>query len=137
MSVVTFMEAISLRGPAIHRDSRDAFQASHLLGFDPLVVDDTAELDRVLQTGQTPVSVPPLRSPGSSSTSSDSHPASPRPKLSDTLLRVGFSPKRPRNAQSPRSPSNVSLPSPNKSSLRRGSTTEKMKERSVTIVKKS
>lgn len=77
-------------------------------------MDDTAELDRVLQTGQAPVLVPSLRSPGSSSTSSESHPASPRPKLSDALLRVGFSPKRPRGVQSPKPLSDTSLPPANR-----------------------
>lgn len=87
------------------------------LTFDPLVVDSTAELDRVLQSGHAP---PPhmqpqnrsvrLRSPhpssssASSSTSdsdhhSEGHRQDPqsRPKLSDALRRVSFSPKRPRS----------------------------------------
>ncbi|GBE85280.1 hypothetical protein SCP_0704670 [Sparassis crispa] len=77
--------------------------------FDPVVVDDTAEIDRILQSGHTGVVV---RSPDcSSSATSDSEPASlrsntrsPRPKLSDALHKVAFSPKRPRSAQAHLSP---------------------------------
>ena len=76
--------------------------------FDPLVVDTTAELDRILQSGYA---VPPnpmrIHSPlqSSSSSSSDSGHANnhtiTRPKLSDSLRKnVTFSPKRPRNTQS-------------------------------------
>lgn len=71
--------------------------------FDPLVVDDSVQLDMVLNTGHAPPRThnPGLRSPiASSSTSSDSHhQPSRRPKLSDGLSRATFSPKRPRNAQ--------------------------------------
>ncbi|KAF8634161.1 hypothetical protein AX15_001029 [Amanita polypyramis BW_CC] len=85
--------------------------------FDPLVVDNTAELDRVLQSGYQPP--PSLRSrdkstsqhsrsvrlrspPHSSATSSDSENNDvnlddSRPKLTDALRRVSFSPKRPRS----------------------------------------
>jgi hypothetical protein len=81
---------------------------------DPLVVDSTAELDKLLESGHAP---PPslhsqyqrVASPTSSSSScciiieqghgAQPHP-SPRPKLTDHLRHVSFSPKRPRNAQS-------------------------------------
>ena len=77
---------------------------------DPLVVDSTAELDRILESGHAP---PPslqshpqrVASPTSSTSSciiiengGQPHP-SPRPKLTDHLRHVSFSPKRPRNAQ--------------------------------------
>ncbi|KII90515.1 hypothetical protein PLICRDRAFT_39079 [Plicaturopsis crispa FD-325 SS-3] len=82
-------------------------QAAASLNFDPLVVDDSAELDRVLRSGQTATHLPPhLRSPplapssaSSSSSDSGSGPERSRPKLSDALQRVDFSPKRPRSAQ--------------------------------------
>ena len=96
---------------------------------DPLVVDSTAELDRILESGHAP---PPslqsrsLRvvSPSSSTSSSANeeahevqpHPSplqprpSPRPKLADHLRHVSFSPKRPRNAQA--SVSNLPTPRP-------------------------
>lgn len=76
--------------------------------YDPLVVDNTAELDRILESGHA---VPPagraaVRPPSPFSTASAStsdsgarHPLSPasRPKLADHLRHVSFSPKRPRN----------------------------------------
>jgi hypothetical protein len=72
--------------------------------FDPLVVDSTAELDRVLQSGYAPGfgSHPShVHSPlHSSSSSSASDSETPRPKITDALRRVSFSPKRPRSAQS-------------------------------------
>ncbi|KAH9912695.1 uncharacterized protein BXZ73DRAFT_56039 [Epithele typhae] len=82
--------------------------------FDPLVVDDTAELDRVLQSGHAPAA---FRSSHSSSASSSdpSEPRSPqpqqdsRPRLSDALNHLTFSPKRPRSAQG--------LPSPRLASM--------------------
>ena len=87
---------------------------------DPLVVDSTAELDRLLESGHAPP--PSLQSRVASSTSSASsvngedahgvqqpHP-SPRPKLTDHLRHVSFSPKRPRNAQA--SVSNLPTPRP-------------------------
>ncbi|KZT64268.1 hypothetical protein DAEQUDRAFT_718247 [Daedalea quercina L-15889] len=71
--------------------------------FDPLVVEDTAEVDRILQSGHA---TPPASSLQSSSSSSASGPGSPRPqspavrpKLSDALSSAAFSPKRPRSAQ--------------------------------------
>ena len=72
--------------------------------FDPLVIDDSAHLDRVLRTGHAPPRTlnASLRSPlpSSSSSSSDSpHQSTRRPKLSDGLSRATFSPKRPRNPQ--------------------------------------
>ena len=69
--------------------------------YDPLVVDSTAELDRILESGHAPPSSmvrPP--SPTSSVTSSGSDSsAKRRPKLTDHLRHVSFSPKRPRSAQ--------------------------------------
>ena len=80
---------------------------------DPLVVDSTAELDRLLESGHAPPpslrsgSVHPDTSMSSASSSvnneeahevQQSHP-SPRLKLTDHLRHVTFSPKRPRNAQ--------------------------------------
>lgn len=65
--------------------------------FDPLVVDDSAELVGLPQRKQTRMPSG-LRSP--STTSSSSRPAtplSPRPTLTDALSSVAFSPKRPRN----------------------------------------
>lgn len=77
-------------------------QASATVDFDPLVVDDSAELDQVLQTGHAPIPASGLRSPSSASSSSRPNtPMSPRPKLSDALNHVSFSPKRPRRPQSP------------------------------------
>ncbi|KAF8895141.1 hypothetical protein BD779DRAFT_1797040 [Infundibulicybe gibba] len=103
--------------------SRSKYPGVGSITYDPLVIDveDTAELDRVLESGLAP---PPtaharsvrLQSPHSSSSSaSDSgsdQPNNPsvRPKLSDSLRRVSFSPKRPRT--SPRSYSN-NLPQSN------------------------
>ena len=94
---------------------------------DPLVVDSTAELDRLLESGHAPP--PSLQSrslhvaSSASSTSSSvndeeahgvqqqeqPHP-SPRLKLTDHLRHVSFSPKRPRNAQA--SVSNLPTPRP-------------------------
>jgi hypothetical protein len=71
--------------------------------FDPLVIDDSAHLDRVLNTGHaSPHTLnASLKSPlVSSSSSSDSpHQSTRRPKLSDGLRHATFSPKRPRNPQ--------------------------------------
>ena len=69
-------------------------QPSATVDFDPLVVDDTAELDRIL--APKPSTRPPLsRSPQSACSSPA--PQSPRPKLSDALKNATFSPKRPRS----------------------------------------
>lgn len=69
--------------------------------YDPLVVDSTVELDRILESGHAPppsMARPP--SPTSSVTSSGSDSSSRRrPKLTDHLRHVSFSPKRPRSAQ--------------------------------------
>jgi hypothetical protein len=83
---------------------------------DPLVVDSTAELDRILESGRAPP--PSLQSrsvrvtsptPSASSSANEEvhgvqpHP-SPRPKLADHLRHVSFSPKRPRSVQSGSNP---------------------------------
>lgn len=77
--------------------------------FDPLVVDDSVQLDIVLNTGHAlPHTLDAgLRSPLASSSSSVSdspHQSSRRPKLSDGLSQATFSPKRPRNVQAFASP---------------------------------
>lgn len=78
------------------------------LTFDPIVVDNTADLDRILESGHAPLTTlhsrsAPLSSPLSSVPASDSDSESvngqSRPKLSDALRRVSFSPKRPRSPQ--------------------------------------
>ncbi|KAG5353911.1 hypothetical protein C0989_000154 [Termitomyces sp. Mn162] len=74
---------------------------------DPLVVDSTAELDRMLQTGHVSPIASPLLPSSSSSDSESGHdnpkPSTTRPKLADSLRRVSFSPQRPRsNPGSPR-----------------------------------
>jgi hypothetical protein len=82
------------------------------------VVDNTAELDRLLESGHAPPPQPSMRSrsvrltspisPGSSSTSESAGPGqqTPRPRLTDHLRHVSFSPSRPRSAQGlpPQSP---------------------------------
>ncbi|CDO75300.1 hypothetical protein BN946_scf184654.g8 [Trametes cinnabarina] len=104
-----------------------------MVGYDPLIVDDTAELDRVLQSGHAlPATTRSARSSTSSSSSSDTtEPLSPqpqfesRPRLSDALSHVAFSPKRPRSAQALPSPRIAGLslptrsPTPDRSSLSR------------------
>ncbi|PBK97754.1 hypothetical protein ARMGADRAFT_650965 [Armillaria gallica] len=81
--------------------SRSRYPPPGGISFDPVVVDDTAELDRILASGYVP---PPslssrsvrLRSPQSAtSSSSDSEGQQSRPKISDALRHVSFSPKRP------------------------------------------
>lgn len=65
-------------------------------------MEDTEELDRVLQSGHAMLPAPSLNSSTSSSASDPgSRPQSPavRPKLSDALDAAAFSPKRPRSAQ--------------------------------------
>ncbi|KAJ3715531.1 hypothetical protein C8R42DRAFT_681168 [Lentinula raphanica] len=81
------------------------------ISFDPLVVDDTAELDRILESGHAPPPVlcprdTPTRPSHSSETSSssDSEGGPSRPRIIDSLRRVSFSPKRPRVAHSAHSP---------------------------------
>ncbi|KAJ4491615.1 hypothetical protein C8J55DRAFT_469841 [Lentinula edodes] len=72
------------------------------ISLDPLVVDSTAELDRILESGYA---LPPAprdadthfsRSSSSSSSSDSEGGPSSRPKIVDSLRRVSFSPKRPR-----------------------------------------
>ncbi|KAG7088592.1 hypothetical protein E1B28_012567 [Marasmius oreades] len=91
--------------------SRSKYTAPGGITFDPLVVDSTAELDRILKSGHAP---PPslrcradvARSNNSSSTSSSSDSEGPnsRPKITDALRRVSFSPKRPRSPKTYHSP---------------------------------
>ncbi|PIL22329.1 hypothetical protein GSI_15017 [Ganoderma sinense ZZ0214-1] len=101
-----------------------------VVDFDPLVVDDTAELDRVLQSGHAPPhTIRPTRSTSSSSSSDLTEPISPqpqqdsRPRLADALSHLTFSPKRPRSAQSFASPrvANVTIRSstPDRSAIAR------------------
>ncbi|KAI0775518.1 hypothetical protein BD413DRAFT_470828 [Trametes elegans] len=95
-----------------------------VVDFDPLVVDDTAELDRVLESGRAPpTTIRSARSSTISSSSSDTtEPISPqpqyepRPRLSDALSHLTFSPKRPRSAQALPSPRITSLTSQTRSS---------------------
>ena len=100
------------------------------MDFDPLVVDDTAELDRVLQSGHAPPGAIRSSRSSSPSTGSDSTaPLSPppqedsRPRLADALSHMTFSPKRPRSAQglpSPRMPSmSLRTTTPDRSALSR------------------
>ncbi|TRM61107.1 hypothetical protein BD626DRAFT_502750 [Schizophyllum amplum] len=78
----------------------------HGMSADPIAVDNTVELDRLLQSGhaqnnpQAQRSVR-LRSPSvsSSSTSESDTSMTARPKLADALRRVSFSPRRPRSPQ--------------------------------------
>ncbi|KAF9031737.1 hypothetical protein BJ165DRAFT_1518238 [Panaeolus papilionaceus] len=98
-------------------DPKSKSNLHHSMTVDPIVVDSTAELDRILESGHAkPISshsvhshsrslqnASPISSGPSSSESSDhnspSHPISPsRPKLTDHLRHVSFSPKRPRTA---------------------------------------
>ena len=75
-------------------------------------MDSTAELDRILESGHAPP--PSLRSradiahsnnsSSTSSSSSDSESPNPRPKITDSLRRVSFSPKRPRSPRTYHSP---------------------------------
>ncbi|KAI8986243.1 hypothetical protein BD414DRAFT_578325 [Trametes punicea] len=99
--------------------SKQIFQTASAVDLDPLIVDDTAELDRVLQSGHAPPAT--IRSTRSSSSSSSSDPTEPlspqpqfeaRPRLSDALSHIAFSPKRPRSAQALPSPpvTGVSMP---------------------------
>lgn len=81
--------------------------------YDPVVVDSTAELDRLLESGHAPPPLPSIRSrsvrltsplSSASSSGSDSEEQQPRehssrPKLTDHLRHVSFSPKRPRSVQ--------------------------------------
>lgn len=77
-----------------------------MVDFDPLVVEDTVELDNILHTCNVERCLP-IHSSISSGTSSASGsgratplpPQSPRPTLTDALSRGTFSPQRPRSAQ--------------------------------------
>ena len=73
-----------------------------MVDFDPLVVEDTAELDQIFSVYRSE-GISGLHSPPLSSKSVSPPPKdivnSPRPKLSDALHRVTFSPKRPRSVQ--------------------------------------
>lgn len=86
---------------------------SNSVPFDPPIVDSTAELDQILSAPHVKVASRRVRSPYSEqSTSSSSEPDTPdptsKPKLSDALSHLTFSPKRPRSpALQPRSASPV------------------------------
>jgi hypothetical protein len=75
--------------------------------FDPPVVDSTAELDQFFSAQHVAASARRVRSPNSEqSTPSSSEPDTPeptssRPKLSDSLLHLTLSPKRPRSPALP------------------------------------
>jgi hypothetical protein len=80
--------------------------------FDALIVDSTAELDQILSAQHARTATRRLRSPHSeqSTSSSSSEPDTPdptsKPKFSDALSHLAFSPKRPRSpALRPRSAS--------------------------------
>ncbi|KAF8802092.1 hypothetical protein BYT27DRAFT_7197143 [Phlegmacium glaucopus] len=109
--------------------SKSKVQCTASMTCDPIVVDSTAELDRLLESGHAP----PLSlrsrsvrvaSPAPSASSSATEEArgqvqpqpSPRPKLTDHLRHVSFSPKRPRSVQS--NHSNPGSPFPRASSLK-------------------
>jgi hypothetical protein len=76
---------------------------SNSVPFDPPIVDSTAELNQILSAQHVTANARRVRSPYSEqSTSSSSEPDTPeptssRPKLSDALLHLAFSPKRPRS----------------------------------------
>ncbi|KAF9267567.1 hypothetical protein L218DRAFT_1074297 [Marasmius fiardii PR-910] len=101
--------------------SRSKYTAPGGITFDPLVVDSTAELDRILESGRAPP--PSLRcradvarsnnSSSTSSSSSDSEGPNSRPKITDALRRVSFSPKRPRSPRTYHSPHHRSSNLPN------------------------
>ncbi|KAI0304538.1 hypothetical protein B0F90DRAFT_1706727 [Multifurca ochricompacta] len=93
---------------------------SNPVPFDPLVVDSTAELNQVLSPQHVRAASLRVRSPHSeqSTSSSSSEPDTPdpttsKPKLSETLSHLMFSPKRPRSpALSARSASPAQLRAP-------------------------
>ncbi|KXN84597.1 hypothetical protein AN958_12278 [Leucoagaricus sp. SymC.cos] len=85
--------------------SRSKRQTLDNMTVDPHVVEDTAELDQLLETGAQPAMhsrvvrpASPVTS-GSSSHSESDHTLKSRPKLSDALRNVALSPKRPRSPQ--------------------------------------
>jgi hypothetical protein len=86
----------SMRTPAstrfvVTRASSDSPQDAQAILFDPLVVDDTVELDRYLSSGRLPTTIRyPLSSQSPSTSSSVCQSPQPtsygsRPKLSDQL----------------------------------------------------
>ena len=119
------VQVFNLLLPNIHLNTQ-ILQGTVSMTYDPVVVDNTAELDRILESGHAPP--PSLRSrsvrvaspsPSASSTNDEAHGhaqphSSPRPKLADHLRHVSFSPKRPRSVQS--NHSNPSSPFPRVSS---------------------
>ncbi|THV03823.1 hypothetical protein K435DRAFT_747317 [Dendrothele bispora CBS 962.96] len=101
--------------------SRSKYSAAGGISFDPQVVDSATELDKILQSGHA---VPPslrsrssrISSRSSTASSSDSEEAS-RPKITDALRRVSFSPKRPRSPRSLHSPHHRSSHLPESQSI--------------------
>ncbi|KAI0345710.1 hypothetical protein BDW22DRAFT_1353291 [Trametopsis cervina] len=86
--------------PGLDGDSTRSRPYISTVDFDPLVVDDSAEVEKVFLGNRGSISVPAPRSSSSASGSSrPATPLSPRPKLSDALHQVAFSPKRPRSGQ--------------------------------------
>lgn len=96
------------------------------MSFDPLIVDDTSQLDRVLESGHTAITSslaarlrPTVESVTSDSESDTSMRSNGRPKLSDALHRVAtFSPKRPRTAAVQQPEVQVQPPTPGSSDSR-------------------
>ena len=89
---------------------------SNSVPFDPPIVESTAELNQILSVHHITANARRVRSPYSEqSTSSSSEPDTPeptssKPKLSDALSHLAFSPKRPRSpALPPRSVSPAQL----------------------------
>ncbi|KAF4569937.1 hypothetical protein EYR40_008916 [Pleurotus pulmonarius] len=89
-----------------HETSRSRYPGMGSVDADPMVIDNTAELDRLLQSGhaETPRSVR-VSSRAPSEYPSDTESVTSRPKLSEALRRVSFSPRRPRTVQGNISPS--------------------------------
>jgi hypothetical protein len=92
---------------------------SNPVPFGPPIVDSTAGLDQILSAQHVTATTRRVRSPFSEqSTSSSSEPDTPdptssKPKLSDALSHLTFSPKRPRSpALLPRSESLVRVRGP-------------------------
>lgn len=99
--------------------------------FDPPIVDSTAELDQFFSTQHVAANGRRIRSPNSEqSTPSSSEPDTPeptssRPKLSDSLLHLTLSPKRPR---SPALPLRSTSPAQPHGPTRRGTSTFSQRE---------
>ncbi|KAG9223886.1 hypothetical protein CCMSSC00406_0007748 [Pleurotus cornucopiae] len=89
-----------------HETSRSRYPGMGSVDADPVVIDNTAELDRLLQSGHaaTPRSAR-VSSRAPSECPSDTESVTSRPKLSEALRRVSFSPRRPRTVQGNISPS--------------------------------